>query len=541
MRLVDGETTLGSAKASAAGDFVIVLKNRLPVGEHQIRIADTSVFGATVSDEIATVSIPATDRPNELLAMVEAPNRPSRIVSAPTPEEGSAVENGAQSGAGGQIAAVQPDSGASALGEADGAAASAAPGSPSNDSAAQPSPFAVEAIEFENGTLYVAGRAPGADPVRIYVDNQLLGTDAARRNGRFLVTGRVPLAVGNHQVRVDKIGADGVVATRVEVPFARPDGEAMAAIAANEVPETSSAAENDPPAQVAAATMQPPDAPRAEPEKTAPSTMGNEAGPTVPTSDPAATRPRDDIAPSIAPSGRPSVSGGDANGATANPSAPTDAVDPSERDRAAVTAGSQSTASNTRDETASSNAIPNGTPPVRGGQAGDRSASSANDDASAANGDPGDPASGSTRSDSSPSGSADAKPGTGGAAATSPATVTRGGASNPASETSPSTQVSNAAPVVASADMGSTSTERVASSDIGSSVATIHQPALEAVKRRVIIRRGDTLWRISRTTYGLGRRYTVIYLANGDQIRDPDRIYPGQVFRLPKSDATAVR
>jgi len=49
----------------------------------------------------------------------------------------------------------------------------------------------------------------------------------------------------------------------------------------------------------------------------------------------------------------------------------------------------------------------------------------------------------------------------------------------------------------------------------------------------VIIRRGDNLWTISRRTYGHGIRYTTIYTANKDQIRNPHRIYPGQVFMLP--------
>jgi nucleoid-associated protein YgaU len=47
------------------------------------------------------------------------------------------------------------------------------------------------------------------------------------------------------------------------------------------------------------------------------------------------------------------------------------------------------------------------------------------------------------------------------------------------------------------------------------------------------ISRGDNLWRISQRTYGRGERYTVIYDANQNQIRDPDRIYPGQIFILP--------
>jgi nucleoid-associated protein YgaU len=41
------------------------------------------------------------------------------------------------------------------------------------------------------------------------------------------------------------------------------------------------------------------------------------------------------------------------------------------------------------------------------------------------------------------------------------------------------------------------------------------------------------LWQISRRTYGAGTRYLIIYSANQGQIRDPERIYPGQVFKLP--------
>lgn len=56
---------------------------------------------------------------------------------------------------------------------------------------------------------------------------------------------------------------------------------------------------------------------------------------------------------------------------------------------------------------------------------------------------------------------------------------------------------------------------------------------LQPVDGAVIIRRGDTLWRISRRVYGRGVRYSTIYLANQSQISDPDRIWPGQVFSVP--------
>ena len=45
---------------------------------------------------------------------------------------------------------------------------------------------------------------------------------------------------------------------------------------------------------------------------------------------------------------------------------------------------------------------------------------------------------------------------------------------------------------------------------------------------------GNSLWRIARRTLGEGVRYTVIFEANRDQIRNPDLIYPGQIFVVPK-------
>ncbi len=49
-----------------------------------------------------------------------------------------------------------------------------------------------------------------------------------------------------------------------------------------------------------------------------------------------------------------------------------------------------------------------------------------------------------------------------------------------------------------------------------------------------IVKRGDSLWRISRRMLGKGTRYTQIYEANSNQIRDPDLIWPGQVLLAPK-------
>ncbi|MEW6436631.1 MAG: LysM peptidoglycan-binding domain-containing protein [Pseudomonadota bacterium] len=76
-----------------------------------------------------------------------------------------------------------------------------------------------------------------------------------------------------------------------------------------------------------------------------------------------------------------------------------------------------------------------------------------------------------------------------------------------------------------------------------SSPAPIHEAAVapsananDAVVPRIdtdTVIHGDSLWRISRKLLGHGTRYTLIYEANASQIRNPNLIYPGQVFVVP--------
>ncbi|MEL7206413.1 MAG: LysM peptidoglycan-binding domain-containing protein, partial [Pseudomonadota bacterium] len=52
--------------------------------------------------------------------------------------------------------------------------------------------------------------------------------------------------------------------------------------------------------------------------------------------------------------------------------------------------------------------------------------------------------------------------------------------------------------------------------------------------RAITVQAGNTLWAISRERYGEGTAYVRIFEANRDRIRDPDLIFPGQVFRVPQ-------
>ena len=63
----------------------------------------------------------------------------------------------------------------------------------------------------------------------------------------------------------------------------------------------------------------------------------------------------------------------------------------------------------------------------------------------------------------------------------------------------------------------------------GGSPSTVVVPKIQTTT----VSRGESLWRLSRNTYGAGTRYAVIYKANREQIRNPNLIYPGQIFVLP--------
>lgn len=49
----------------------------------------------------------------------------------------------------------------------------------------------------------------------------------------------------------------------------------------------------------------------------------------------------------------------------------------------------------------------------------------------------------------------------------------------------------------------------------------------------VTVQPGNSLWRIARRSYGSGVRYVEIYQANKDHIRNPNLIFPGQIFSVP--------
>lgn len=61
----------------------------------------------------------------------------------------------------------------------------------------------------------------------------------------------------------------------------------------------------------------------------------------------------------------------------------------------------------------------------------------------------------------------------------------------------------------------------------------VSTPAEESVFYTV--KSGDTLWKIAEAQYGKGKgdQYNIIFEANTPMLKHPDKIYPGQVLRIP--------
>lgn len=246
VEILAGDKVLGKAVATGEGDFAAVLEEPLKPGDYQLSLrATTQTKVVADSKETAVVSIPAT-KDGEVLAMIEQPGQPSRIITKPTvaPAEQASTET-----------AAKTDQPARAT-EHTVAKTDAQPAQPATGA-----PVSVEAVEIEGRKVFVAGAAPAGAPVRVYANDELLGETKATADGRFLLEVERDLPVGDYQVRADALEPDGKkVIARAEVNFSREPGKSIAAVAPEQpatAPSTQQAPSAAPAQQQAAAKDQP--------------------------------------------------------------------------------------------------------------------------------------------------------------------------------------------------------------------------------------------------------------------------------------------
>jgi nucleoid-associated protein YgaU len=441
LEIVDGEKVVTTTNVGPSGDFAAVLDNPLPPGDHELVLRATGKDGKPVnSEEVATVSVPKDDT-TQLLAMVSKPGEASRIITAPSAKQGRVAGThdaaGAQAGDPATAAGDKPQQDGAAVASANPAAGATTPAGAKTDGGPD---VMVNAVEIENDHIFVAGTTKPNARVHAYADDKLIGENVAGADGHFVVDGPMPLAVGDHKIRVDVLDGTGKVVVRTSVNFTRPEGNQVTVAA-----QTPAAANGQ--GQSAATSMVPLD----EGELAKLKEGAGKAfallkglftdGKQPDTEQLAAARSGTEIALKSLSEFRPTISA-----SAALKKAAADASSAASKALAALLA------------------LPK-----------------------------------------------------------DPKSV---GAALPGLERMIAviTEPAQTAPAQPNAE--------VSSSDNGPK--TLEQAPLSQDANAVIIRRGDTLWQISRRIYGAGVRYTTIYLANEDKINNPDRILPGQVFGLPK-------
>ncbi len=563
-----GEAVVGEDTANDAGEFVIVLPEPLTPGEHAISITAMTPEGMTTgSSETAVVSVPEPGRGDDVLAMVESPDEASRLMTVPASPSRADEADGPDVGttaAGRSATGISQD-------EAPTPAPVAGPGEPVDTNAGiLPKPNAteekktapeptilprlrIEAVEVEGEKIFVAGAADAGASVRIYLDNVLVAEDRATADNRFLVAAERQVAVGDHFVRADQVAANGNVTARAEVPFTRPEGQAVAAIAPDPTigreklrPSADAAVADGPEAETRVAAASAPvgesvsaEARAAGPTGGAAEMQGSSSQPDTEAGDSrkgdnatTTEAPATDLSPDAESAAEPVKSKSEM--AAASPTAEAGAAAPSNSTEAS--------------EAPASGPPPDGALPTLRNRSAELARQRANPTPSTDGTSVNPPVQiVEPRSQTGTGTSEIGQDGTGAeASAVADATDTESSSQSMASRT----QTKLSEPQIPLQPGSGTVGERQASATLptkpsaGASESEANatgaldipinrQAPLATAAGRVIIRKGDTLWGISRDTYGRGSRYTVIYFANGNRIRDPDLIYPGQVFRLP--------
>lgn len=75
--------------------------------------------------------------------------------------------------------------------------------------------------------------------------------------------------------------------------------------------------------------------------------------------------------------------------------------------------------------------------------------------------------------------------------------------------------------------------EQVEKADFSGVTARVDSTAEIVGEQTYTIEKGDTLSKIAKEHYGRAGAWREIFEANRDVIEDPDRIFPGQVIKLP--------
>lgn len=215
----DGGRELGHVRADPDGQWAFTPATPLAPGGHTLSLVAGTPGGGEIRGA-ATVMVAVAERgpgekPPAGPLVVMAPEAP---IAAPpgspqtAPTSATASGTPALPGAGLRVLQVPELK--------EGASKEAKSSQTSADT--EHTPVELQVVEYDDsGAIRFGGHALHGAPVRLYVDNQLAGDTETDSQGAWMLTPRVAVPAGPHQLRVDELDSQGRVLARVEVPFQR--------------------------------------------------------------------------------------------------------------------------------------------------------------------------------------------------------------------------------------------------------------------------------------------------------------------------------
>ena len=203
--IYDGDREIGRVAADSRGEWVFVSDRPLTPGQHEIGLLSQSGPQSRLSEQIVVLIAPEprqdiAGRPSDGDAEREKP----LALLVPRAEIGATT-------------VLQSPPAAESGGPAEGA-----PSSPAGSDGG--APVSIDVVDYDDeGQLIVSGRSAPQSDVRLYLDNEYVGTARTGADGSFQVQPADPVAPGVYALRVDEVGPAGSVLARAETPFQRAD------------------------------------------------------------------------------------------------------------------------------------------------------------------------------------------------------------------------------------------------------------------------------------------------------------------------------